>query len=174
MLTGLWLLALAGATAAQEAATRVTLSLDAQKRMGVVTQPLQGARRATEIDAFAKVLDPSPLAQSESDLETAEAAAAASSAEAARSRALHADGGSVSAKDYETNESQARQDALKVANLRRQLDLAWGPGIARLPESQLRRLVDDLAQRNGGAGACGHPQQRGPGRRAHGEDRHRQ
>jgi hypothetical protein len=92
------------------------------------------------------VLDPAPLVQLESDYETAAAAAAASHAEAVRSKALHDNGGSVAAKDLEAAESQARQDALKVANLRTQFSLQWGPGIARLGEAQRRRLVTGLVK----------------------------
>ena len=123
----------------------VQVSPDIQRRLGIVTQKVTLARRSTEIDAFAKVLDPAPLAQTDSDLETAEAAAAASSAQAQRSKALHAADGSIAAKDVEAAVSQARQDALKVALLRRQLALAWGPGVARLSDGARARLVKTLA-----------------------------
>jgi hypothetical protein len=118
---------------------------DAQRRLGIVTQKLILARQSGEIDAFAKVLDPAPLAQTDSDLATAEAAAAASSAQAKRSQALHAADGSVATKDVEAAVSQARQDALKVALLRRQLALAWGPGVARLGDAARARLVRALS-----------------------------
>ena len=126
-------------------AAGVQISPDIQRRLGVVTQKVTLARRSTEIDAFAKVLDPAPLAQSDSDLETAEAAAAASAAQARRSKALHAADGSIAAKDVEAAVSQARQDALKVALLRRQLALAWGPGVARLSDAARGKLVRALA-----------------------------
>src|ERR1700761_2244731 len=80
-----------------------------QQRLGVKVQTLTAERRKAEVDAFAKVLDPGPLAQLDSDLMTAEAAAAASRAEAARTHALHAAGEVVSAKDTEAALSQARQ-----------------------------------------------------------------
>jgi hypothetical protein len=103
------------------------------------------SRQSNEIDAFAKVLDPAPLAQTDSDLRTAVAAAAASSAQAKRAQALHAADGSVAAKDVEAAVAQARQDALKVALLRRQLGLAWGPGVARLSDAARGRLVHALS-----------------------------
>ncbi|HEX4181862.1 MAG TPA: hypothetical protein VHY34_01240 [Caulobacteraceae bacterium] len=127
-------------------AAGVQVGPDVQRRLGLATQSLTVARRSTQIDAFAKVLDPASLAQSDSDLATAKAAAAASSAEAKRAGALHAADGSISAKDLEAAQSQARQDALKVALLRRQLGLAWGPGVARLGEAARGRLVRDLAK----------------------------
>jgi hypothetical protein len=126
-------------------AAGVQLSQDVQRRLGIATQKVTVARRSTEIDAFAKVLDPAPLAQTDSDIETAQAAAAASSAQAKRSKALHAADGSIAAKDVEAAVSQARQDALKVTLLRRQLALTWGPGIARMSDATRARLVKALA-----------------------------
>ncbi|HXQ14827.1 MAG TPA: hypothetical protein VN814_09420 [Caulobacteraceae bacterium] len=134
-------LALANAPAL---AAGVQISTDIQHRLGVATQRLAVARQSTEIDAFAKVLDPAPLAQSDSDLDTAEAVAVASAAQARRSQALHAADGSIAAKDVEAAVSQARQDALKVVSLRRQLALAWGPGVARLSDAARGRLVRSL------------------------------
>jgi hypothetical protein len=131
--------------AAPAFAARVQVSADIQRRLGIVTQRLAVARQSTEIDAFAKVLDPAPLAQSDSDLQTAEAAAAASAAQAARVKALHAADGSIATKDVEAAVSQARQDALKVTLLRRQIGLAWGPGIARMSDAARGRLVRALA-----------------------------
>ena len=138
--------ALTLALAAQTAlAAGVQVSPDIQRRLGIATQRLATARQSTEIDAFAKVLDPAPLAQTDSDLDTAEAAAVASAAQAQRSKALHAADGSIAAKDVEAAVSQARQDALKVTLLRRQLAMAWGPGVARLSDAARGRLVHALA-----------------------------
>jgi hypothetical protein len=123
----------------------VTLSAAQQQRVGVATRKLTAVQRSAEIDAFAKVLDPAPLIQSQSDLETAIAAAAASHAEAARAKALHDNGGSVAAKDAEAAESQARQDALKIELVRRQIALAWGPGVARMSDARRKALVKGLA-----------------------------
>jgi len=131
--------------AAQPAGVSVTLSAAAQQRIGLATQKLTTVQRSAEIDAFAKVLDPGPLVQSENDLETAEAASAASRAEAARTKALHANGGSVAAKDAEAAEAQARQDAIKVVLLHRQIDLQWGPGVSHLSDARRKALVAGLA-----------------------------
>lgn len=73
-------------------AASVRMSAAVQRGLGIVSQRLTVARRAGEVDAFAKVLDPEPLVQLNSDLETAVAAAVASRAEAERSQALHAGG----------------------------------------------------------------------------------
>lgn len=130
---------------AQGHAATVDLSPAAQQRLGVTTQRLAATRRAAEIDAFAKVLDPGPLVQADSDLRTAEAAAAASAAEARRASALHGQNGEVSAKDTEAAVAQARSDALHVQLLRHQLALAWGPGVGDLTSRQREALVRGLS-----------------------------
>ena len=130
---------------AQAAAATVELTPAAQQRLGVATLRLAAARRAAELDAFAKVLDPAPLVQTDSDLRTAEAAAAASGAEARRADALHRQNGEVSAKDAQAATAQARADALHVQLLRRQLALAWGPGVASLDARRREALVRGLA-----------------------------
>jgi hypothetical protein len=136
---------LLGAMLAPVAAAAVTVSPADQTRLGVAIRKLVATRHSTETDAFAKVLDPEPLVQLDSDLVTAEAAATASAAEAARSRALNSQGAAVSAKDTEAAVAQARQDALKVDILRQRLGLEWGPGIARLGEAARGRLVRGLS-----------------------------
>ena len=128
------------------AAAGIRLDARMQQRLGIATAPLASASHAAEIDAFAKVLDPAPLAQGISDLATARAASAASRAEAARARALNTPGGGVSAKDAETAIAQARADELKVRSLRQQIDLQWGPGIAAMPPARLDRLVAALSR----------------------------
>ena len=130
---------------ADPAAASVTLSSAAQKTLGISTQRLTAARRTSEVDAFAKVLDPAPLIQADSDLRTAEAAAAASKAEADRSLALNNAGGSIAAKDMEAAVAQARADALKVELLHQQIESQWGPGVARLAAAKRDKLVAGLA-----------------------------
>jgi hypothetical protein len=125
-------------------ADEVRMGVAVQRQLGVATERLTATQRAAEVDAFAKVLDPEPLVQLDSDLSTAEAAAIASHAEAERSKTLHAVNGSVAAKDMEAAVAQARSDALKVEMLRRRLDLEWGPGVARMSAAARARLVRGL------------------------------
>jgi len=132
------------AAAGPLAAAGVRIAPAAEHTFGIATQRLAPTQRAAEIDAFAKVLDPEPLVQLDSDLATAEAAAVASSAEAARSKALHAANGSIASKDVEAAVAQAQSDALKVSMLRRRLDLEWGPGVARMSPAARARLVRSL------------------------------
>ena len=124
----------------------VTLPPAIQQHLGITTQALVATRHAGEIDAFAKVLDPGPLAQLVSDLGTAEAAAAASRAEAERAKALNASGGAVASKDLEAAVAQGTSDALRVAALRLRLGLEWGPGIARMSDARREQLVRSLSE----------------------------
>ena len=126
-------------------AADVTLTPAIQQHLGIATQPLVATRRAGEIDAFAKVLDPGPLAQLVADLRTAEAAAVASRAEADRARTLNRSEGAVSSRDLETATALAASDALKVTALRRRLGLEWGPGLARMSDAGRDQLVRALA-----------------------------
>ncbi len=131
----------------------VAVSPATQKVLGITTVALHPVQRKTQIAAFAKVLDPGPLAQLCSDLFAAEAAAAASRAEAQRSVALHAADSNMSAKDTEAAIAQAKSDETKRQLLRQRLGLEWGPGIARLSDPKLRELVRALA---GGLAALVH------------------
>lgn len=124
----------------------VRLSPSERSHLGVQTVRLAGVNRSGEIDGFAKVLDPGPLAQLVSDLQAARATYAASGAEAARAKSLHAQDLGVSAKDAEAAMAQATSDALRVTQLRRRLGLEWGPGVARLSDAERTRLVEDLAK----------------------------
>ena len=133
------------ASSAVHAQANVNFSVAQQKRVGIATQKLASVQRSSEIDAFAKVLDTAPLSQLENDLEAAEAAAATSHAEAVRAKALHDNGGSVASKDEEVAQSQARQDALKIELLRRQIAQAWGPGVGRMSDVRRKALVKRLA-----------------------------
>lgn len=130
--------------AATPAGAAVVVPPAAQQRMGLAFVRLEVRKHAVKVDAFAKVLDPEPLVQLESDLRTAMAAAEASHAEAQRSRALNSAGGGVASKDMEAAVSQARQDALKVDMLRRRLSLEWGPGVARLNDARRAALIRAL------------------------------
>ena len=121
------------------------LEMDAktQARLGVAAVTLAAAHRSATQPAFARGVDAGPLTQLQSDLATARAAAAASAAEAARTKALAADQ-TVSRQAAEAAESQARQDALKVKLLRQRVGLEWGPGVAKLSDAALEKLLADI------------------------------
>ena len=127
------------------ALAQLALPPAAQQHLGVKTAVLTQARRSTQVAAFAKVLDPGPLAALEADLDTAAAAAAASGAEAARASALARSGESMSSKDAEAAVAQAKGDQAKLALLRRRIGLEWGPGVAQLPDRRRVQLIQALA-----------------------------
>jgi hypothetical protein len=136
---------LGGAQAARADDLLLSLTPDVQAHVGLKTTTLSSQKRSSQIDAFAKVLDPGPLAQLEADLLSAQASVAASKAQAQRARALNATGGSVASKDVEAAVAQAGADAARAALLRRRLGLEWGPGIARLSDARRKALIDELA-----------------------------
>lgn len=139
---------LASATSAIAQTASILVDGPAQARMGLTTQTLAAGRQAAQIDAFAKVLDPVPLAQLEADLMAAEAAASASKAQAQRVRALFAAGAGLALKDVESADAQAAGDASRLDLLRRRVGLEWGPGVARLSPSRRASLLRDLAAGN--------------------------
>jgi len=123
----------------------VTLAPEVQTRLGVRTETLKSQRRAQQIDAFAKVLDPGPLAQLQTDLDAAEASAAASAAEARRSTALNASGAAVAGKDAEAAVAQAKADAAHVEILRQRIGLEWGPGLQKMTDARRKALIRQLS-----------------------------
>jgi len=123
------------------------IALDAAtaRRLAIRTAPIRATAQTTTVTGFARVLDPIPLAQLDTDLATAEPAASASAAEAARSRALYAADATLSRKAAEAATAQARGDAARLALLRRRLGLEWGPAIAGMSAGQRAALVSALA-----------------------------
>ncbi len=81
---------------------------------------------AVHVPALGTVVDPQPLFQRLSDLEVATAALDASDAALRRAGMLFADNGNASAQELEGARSQQRQDATRVALLKRQLLTEWG------------------------------------------------
>src|SRR5262249_47201610 len=133
------------ASAAMAAPALVRMDAATQARLGIATQALVAADRGTQTAAFARALDPGPLAQLDSDIGAAEAAAAASKAEADRTRALNAADQTVSKRAAEAAAAQARADALKVQLLRRRVGLEWSPALATWNDARRGRLVADIA-----------------------------
>ncbi len=142
------LLILAAAGAAQAMAAPplvVALPTEVQRKLGVATEAAPAARHSGATTAFARVLDPVPLATLDADLVAAAGAAQASQAEAARTRSLAAADATVSAKTAEAAAAQARADAAKVALLRRRLGLEWGPAFMTMSDVRRADLIARLA-----------------------------
>lgn len=138
-------LALLASAALAAGQTEIHLDAAAQSHLGLRVQIVRRESRPAQVAAFAKVLDPGPLAQLESDLASAEAAAEASRIEARRLTALKGAVQGASAKDVEAAVSNARQDQAKVQLLTRRVGLEWGPGIARLTPARRSQLLNSLA-----------------------------
>ncbi len=135
----------ARADADDEAAKPVKLASEIQAKLGLRSEPLKASTSAATLSGFVKVLDPSPLAQLDSDIDQADAAAQASTAEYVRSQALNKDGAAVPTKQVEAARAQARADASKLAALRRRVGLEWGDGIARMSARQRGQLLAEIA-----------------------------
>jgi hypothetical protein len=131
--------------AAAPASSMLKMDAATQARLGVATQALQAARRSASASGFARALDPGPLAQLDSDIAAAVATYEASRAEAARTRDLNAADQTVSKQAAEAAASQARQDAAKLALLRKRVGLEWSPALAALSDARRGKLVADLA-----------------------------
>ena len=130
--------------AAPATADPIMLDPAVQTRLQIRTAPLQVAHSpASQGSGFARVLDPSPLLALIGDTDAAAATAQASAAEAARTAALVKDN-TVSAKTNEANQAQARNDAVKLTQLKQRLSLEWGPYFAALPAPALHQLGADL------------------------------
>jgi hypothetical protein len=139
--------ALCLALAAPAMAQTPPLKMDAatQQRLGLVTAPLQAARRTAGVAAFARVMDVTPLATLQSDLLAAAAALSASQAEASRAKALNAADQALSQRALDAAQAQARADAAKLGLLRRRIGLEWGPALAAQSDAARDRLVADIA-----------------------------
>ena len=138
-------LAVPALAAASDAPKPVTIDAATVRRLAIATAPAGPMTQGASATGFARVLDPIPLAQLDSDIAIAASAASASAAEAARSRALFAADATVSRKAAEAATMQARGDAARLALLRRRLGLEWGPAIGRLRDTQRSALVGALA-----------------------------
>jgi len=127
-------------------AASITVKVPAatQVRLGVVTAPLTAVRKTASVNAFARAVDPVPLATLDSDIAAAAAALGASQAEASRTRTLSADQ-TVSRKAAEAAAAQARTDAVRLALLRRRLGLEWGPSLQSMSDARRGRLIGDIA-----------------------------
>ncbi len=130
-----------------QGATPKAISVDgaAQIRFGVVVMVLKSASAPSGTTTTARVVDPSPLLQLDSELASAAAAFAASRAEAQRTHKLYEEDRTASKRAVEAANAQAQADLQRVNAARRQLALEWGGGLADLPAHQRAELLNELA-----------------------------
>ncbi|HVW70860.1 MAG TPA: hypothetical protein VHB68_17900 [Steroidobacteraceae bacterium] len=136
-----------GAWADEEGGPKpVTVDAAAQARFGISVTTLKGVSAPTGVSTTARVLDPSPLLQLDSELAAASASLAASRAEAQRTQKLFAEDRTASARALDMAKAQEEADVQRVNAVQRRLALEWGPGIAELRGSLRAELLNGLAR----------------------------
>lgn len=123
----------------------ITVEPVAQMRYGVLVTTLRAETAPMGVATTARVMDPGPLLQLDSELATAAATFAASRAEAIRTRKLYTEDRTASARAVEAASAQESADLQKVNAARRRLALEWGGGIADLTAHHRSELLNDLA-----------------------------
>lgn len=97
---------------------------------------------APEIQAYGRVLDPTPLVAAATDVATAQAALAASEKEYARAKSLHDEGDNASTQVVEAAAATARHDRIQLASARARFVAAWGPALAtQLDDGFITRAI---------------------------------
>ena len=124
----------------------VELSPEKAKAVGIETATLEKSELARSLQAFGRVIDPTPLVTLDADLASAEAALAASRAEFERSQKLLAAGENTSRKLFESAEAQFRADEIKARNLKRQARMQWGTALPDSEGGKRHAFVEALVQ----------------------------
>ncbi|MFL6547928.1 MAG: hypothetical protein ACJ8OJ_04490 [Povalibacter sp.] len=104
----------------------VELTAEQAEKIGIETQEVQARTYVPEARGFAVVLSHDVIAQSISDVVTADAAERQSRAALTRVRGLANTPGAFSAETLETAEHQARADEAALTLARRKFSAAWG------------------------------------------------
>jgi hypothetical protein len=110
-----------------------------QAKAGFVVATPTAVELQPETKAYGRVLDPTPLVNLLTDVETAQATLTASQKEFSRLQKLHAEDDNVSAQALEAAEAALKRDRAQVASARARLVAAWGPAL--VGRSDLRALV---------------------------------
>jgi hypothetical protein len=119
------------------------LSAAQRDHAGLALAKPTAATLAPVIQAFGRVLDPTPLIALVAEAETARAALAASEKDATRVKKLYEEGTNVSAQVLETAEAAAARDRIAVASVRARLLAGWGRTLA--DGSTLEKIAGELA-----------------------------
>jgi hypothetical protein len=129
-----------------EVAKENPLHVPAAKRtaLGITLTAPSKISITPEVEAFGRVLDPTPYVALVAEEATAAAALAASEKELARVQKLFAAGGNASAQAVETAEAAAARDRAAVASARIRLLATWGPKLAE--DTDLDRWRDVLVK----------------------------
>jgi hypothetical protein len=151
----MWMLRTSPATATEAAESAAKsgestaanpLQIPATKRVaaGIVVGSPRSMALAPEVEAFGRVLDPTPYVSLAAELATAEASLDASEKELARVRKLFNAGGNASAQAVETADAAAVRDRAAVASARIRLLAGWGQQLT--DQADINRLGEILAK----------------------------
>jgi hypothetical protein len=121
----------------------VKLALDKQTLIGLQLAAPEPAAMAPVISGFARVIDPSGLIASISEIELAQATLAASQKEFDRLKVLHQQNQNVSTRVLETAEATLKHDQLTADATRLKVLNAWGRAV--LDRSDLATFMRSLA-----------------------------
>lgn len=116
-----------------EAAASNPLQMVAAKRAaaGITVAAPKSITLAPEVQAFGRVLDPTPYVALVAEEATARASLAASEKELERAQKLYASGGNASAQAVETAQAAALRDRAAVESAQVRLLAGWGPTLAQ-------------------------------------------
>jgi hypothetical protein len=104
----------------------VTLDAQARQHLGIIAAAAKEVPYRAEITGLGLVVSLDAIAQTEADLETAEAALVASRAGLERARGLLGADNSISKQSFEAAEKQAAADAAQLALAERKSIAMWG------------------------------------------------
>ena len=114
--------------------TFLKLGKAAQEHVGLKITVLEAAELKPELKAFGRVLDPSSLATSLTEIGGTRAQLEASAKEAERIKTLFGQNQNVSARALETAEAVVKRDRLAVEAAQLRLVSAWGKAIIQRPD----------------------------------------
>lgn len=116
-----------------EATAANPLQISAAKRAsaGITVANPKAMELAPEVQAFGRVLDPTPYVSLVAEEATARASLAASEKELERVQKLFASGGNASAQAVETAQAAASRDRAAVESAQVRLLAGWGPTLAQ-------------------------------------------
>lgn len=122
----------------------VEITTEMQKTLHLSVVPVEVRSAPRELQAFGRVLDPTPLATDARELGSVRAASKATDEEWKRLKALR-EQGTASVRALEAAEAAAVRDRLLVQTVVDRMDLAWGTAVVRRPD--LQDLIDSLTSR---------------------------
>jgi hypothetical protein len=125
--------------------TAVKLDQEAQTHMGLKVVSLAAATAPSEVKAFGRVLDPTPLVALVAERASAQTALQASAKEYERVKTLYAQDQNASARALETAEAAMSKDQIAVESVQLRLLAGWGKEVA--PRADLPALLGALAAR---------------------------